>query len=104
MNRRIWQSLIAVLAGNAIYFSTERYLPSRDSDRPSNHVDGRSRQSNGARNGGRWEPHVADRIFKQMMAAAPSVRVFYRQYATGVLKRGNRVAGVISCVWRPPPF
>ena len=29
MNRRFWQSLIAVLAGNAIYFSIERYLPLR---------------------------------------------------------------------------
>jgi hypothetical protein len=29
MKRRFWQFLIAVLAGNAIYFSTERYLPPR---------------------------------------------------------------------------
>ncbi len=27
MKRRFWQSLIAVLAGNAIYIGTERYLP-----------------------------------------------------------------------------
>jgi hypothetical protein len=27
--KRFWQSLIAVLAGNAIYFSTERFLPER---------------------------------------------------------------------------
>ena len=27
--KRYWQSLIAVLAGNAIYFSTERFLPER---------------------------------------------------------------------------
>ena len=25
--KRFWQSLAAVLAGNAIYFSTERFLP-----------------------------------------------------------------------------
>jgi hypothetical protein len=29
INRRFWQSLIAVLAGNAIYFGIERYLPAR---------------------------------------------------------------------------
>ena len=29
MKRRTWQSLIAVLAGNAVYFSTERFLPPR---------------------------------------------------------------------------
>ena len=28
-NRSFWQSLIAVLAGNAIYYSIERYLPPR---------------------------------------------------------------------------
>ena len=27
MKRRFWQSLIAVLAGNAIYFGIEPYLP-----------------------------------------------------------------------------
>jgi hypothetical protein len=29
MKRRFWQSLVAVLAGNAIYFGVERYLPPR---------------------------------------------------------------------------
>jgi hypothetical protein len=29
MIRRSWQSLIAVLAANAVYFGTERYLPPR---------------------------------------------------------------------------
>lgn len=27
MQRSFWESLIAVLAGNAIYFSVERFLP-----------------------------------------------------------------------------
>jgi hypothetical protein len=27
--RSFWQSLVAVLAGNAIYFSVERFLPPR---------------------------------------------------------------------------
>ena len=29
VKRQFWQSLIAVLAGNAIYFSVERFLPAR---------------------------------------------------------------------------
>jgi hypothetical protein len=29
LSRSFWQSLIAVLAGNAIYFSVERFLPAR---------------------------------------------------------------------------
>jgi len=29
MKRRSWDNLVAVLAGNAIYFSTEQYLPPR---------------------------------------------------------------------------
>ena len=29
MKRRFWQSLVAVLAGNAIYFGLARYLPPR---------------------------------------------------------------------------
>jgi hypothetical protein len=28
-SRSFWQSLIAVLAGNAIYYSVERFLPAR---------------------------------------------------------------------------
>ncbi len=30
MKQRLWQSLIAVLVGNLIYYSVERYLPSRE--------------------------------------------------------------------------
>ena len=29
LKRSFWQTLIAVLAGNAIYFSLERFLPAR---------------------------------------------------------------------------
>ena len=32
--RSFWQSLIAVLAGNAIYFSVERLLPTRAQHQP----------------------------------------------------------------------
>ena len=58
--------------------------------------DYRGRQSNSPLEGGRWEPHVADRILKQMMAEAPNVQVFYRTWATGVVMRGNRILGVTT--------
>jgi len=31
---RLWQSLVAVLAGNIIYFSAERFLPLRAQHQP----------------------------------------------------------------------
>src|SRR5689334_13242097 len=46
--------------------------------------------------GFRYEPHVADEIFKEMVAEIPSVKVFYRRYATRVLKQGDRVMGVVT--------
>lgn len=57
-------------------------------------MDYRGRQSNAPLEGGRWEPHVADRIFKEMMAAVPGVTIFYNTWATGVEMHGNRIAGV----------
>ncbi|MGV3557392.1 FAD-dependent oxidoreductase [Larkinella arboricola] len=62
----------------------------------SDHIDGRSRQSNAASEGGRWEPHVADAIFKKMAASYPNLKVYYRRFATGVLKQQNRVTGVTT--------
>jgi len=49
-----------------------------------------------AREGFRYEPHVADGIFKQMVSEIPSIRVFYRRVPTGVLRDGNRVRGVMT--------
>ena len=46
--------------------------------------------------GFRYEPHVADRIFKEMFAEIPSIKVFYKRYATKVLKSGHRVTGVVT--------
>ncbi|MGD0499406.1 MAG: hypothetical protein ABSC23_13325 [Bryobacteraceae bacterium] len=34
MKRQFWRSLAAVLAGNAIYFNIERYLPIRAQHQP----------------------------------------------------------------------
>jgi len=61
-----------------------------------NHMDGRSFQANEPRLGGRWEPHVADAIWKAMAARHPKLKVFYRRFATEALKNGNRVVGVVT--------
>ncbi len=44
--------------------------------------------------GGRWEMKIADKIFKEMVAAMPNIKVFYRRHATRVIKEGDRVTGV----------
>jgi hypothetical protein len=49
-----------------------------------------------ARLGFRYEPHVADMIFKQMAAEVPGIEVFYRRYVVKALKSGNRVTGVVT--------
>jgi hypothetical protein len=75
-------------------FNTDPVFRSASAQPPPR--DYRGRQSNSPLEGGRWEPHVADRIFKQMIAGAPSVHVFYRTWATGVVMRGNRILGVTT--------
>ncbi len=60
------------------------------------HGNYRAVQSNHPREGGRWEPHVADRILKDMLAAVPSVRVFYDTWATDVVLQGRRLTGVVT--------
>ena len=81
----------------------KHYAPLMDTDpffKPwktsPNHMDGRSFQANEPRLGGRWEPHVADAIWKAMAARHPKLKIFYRRFATGVLKNGNRVVGVVT--------
>lgn len=49
-----------------------------------------------AQQGFRYEPRVADMIFKQMVSEVPSVQVFYHRVPTKVLKEENRVRGVIT--------
>jgi predicted flavoprotein YhiN len=63
---------------------------------PATSLDGRSQQSNNSQQGGRWEPHVAAQIFRDMMAACPNVEVFYNQTPIGVVMRGNRILGVTT--------
>jgi hypothetical protein len=40
--------------------------------------------------GGRWEPHVADLIFKLMVGQYGNVKIFYRRFASQIIKEGNR--------------
>ena len=49
-----------------------------------------------ARMGFRYEPHVADMIFKEMVAEVPGIEVFYRRTAVQVLKSANRVVAVVT--------
>ncbi|HSD67833.1 MAG TPA: FAD-dependent oxidoreductase [Vicinamibacteria bacterium] len=42
-----------------------------------------------------FEPHVADRVFKEMAAAEPSLRVLLRHRFVDVLKEGGRVRGAV---------
>jgi hypothetical protein len=42
-----------------------------------------------------FEPHVADRIFKEMTAAEPSLRVLFRHRFVDVVKDGTRVRGAV---------
>ena len=42
-----------------------------------------------------FEPHVADRIFKEMAAAEPSLRVLFRHRFVDVVKEGGRVRGAV---------
>ena len=60
------------------------------------HIDGHAFAAHEAIEGGRWEPHVADRIFKDWAAKYPNLRVFYRRYATHALVTGQRVVGVAT--------
>ena len=46
--------------------------------------------------GGRWEPHVADLVLKRMVAQYGNIKVFYRRFATQIVKEGNRVTGVVT--------
>ena len=67
-----------------------RYYLSKSVDDPA--VKGLTKEQLGHR----YEPHVADSVFKQMVAEVPSIKVFYNRYATKVLKQRNRVVGVVT--------
>ncbi len=81
----------------------KHYAPQMDADpffkpwkKAPNHMDGRSFQANEPRLGGRWEPHVADTIWKTMAARHANLKIYYRRFVTESLKNGNRVVGVVT--------
>ncbi|MFA5191896.1 MAG: FAD-dependent oxidoreductase, partial [Verrucomicrobiia bacterium] len=81
----------------------KHYAPQMDADpffkpwkKAPNHMDGRSFQANEPRLGGRWEPHVADAIWKAMAARHANLKIYCRRFATEALKNGNRVVGVVT--------
>ena len=78
----------AKLADTDPFFKPAKRVPS--------HLDGRSFQANEPQQGGRWEPHTADAIWKTMAARLPKLKVYYRRFPTEVLKQGNRVVGVVT--------
>lgn len=79
----------------------QHYRPVFDTDpvfrnRQAPPRDYKGRQSNAPQEGGRWEPHVADRIFKEMIAPHANVKIYYNTWATGAIMRGNRIVGVTT--------
>lgn len=60
------------------------------------HIDGRSFQANEPRLGGRWEPHVADAVWKGMAAKHPNLHVSHDRFATDVIMAGHRLEGVVT--------
>jgi hypothetical protein len=62
----------------------------------SQHFDGRSRQTYEPLEGGRWEPHAADAIFRRLVAEIPAIDVYYDRYPVEVVKHGSRVVGVVT--------
>ncbi len=79
----------------------QHYRPVFDTDpvfrnRQAPPRDYKGRQSNAPLEGGRWEPHVADRILKEMIAPHANVKICYNTWATGAIMRGNRIVGVTT--------
>lgn len=44
----------------------------------------------------RYEPRVADKLIKEIVAEIPSIQVFYGRYVNRVFKNGNRVVGLTT--------
>ena len=59
------------------------------------HYGGPDAVSTGWVSNTQFEPHVADRIFKEMAAAEPSLRVLFRHRFVDVVKEGGRVRGAV---------
>jgi hypothetical protein len=46
--------------------------------------------------GGRWEPHVADKILKEMASHYPNLKIYYTRHAERVIVRDQKVTGVVT--------
>lgn len=64
--------------------------------RPRNirHLDGRSFAAHEASEGGRWEPHVAQRIFRSMAERHRNLHILYSSRLTGVRTQAGRILSV----------
>ena len=67
----------------------------RPSPSQPRHLDGRSFPAHQPWEGGRWEPRVADQIFKRMAAAHPNLRILYRTRLIRVEKTGNSLRAIV---------
>ncbi len=86
---------LAVLAHYAPLMETDPFFKPGKVGMPP-HMDGRAFAAHEAHKGGRWEPHVAARIFQQMAARHPKLTIYHNRFATEVLKTGHRVSGVVT--------
>jgi len=58
------------------------------------YADGRSYDANEVWEGGAWEPHVAQEIFRKMIRPYPNLTVFYRTWVTDVVTKEHRIQAV----------
>lgn len=49
-----------------------------------------------ANEAGRWEPHVADLVFKEMASHYPNLRIFYMRHAESVIVKDGKLIGVVT--------
>jgi hypothetical protein len=80
------------LAARRAKFLADPRNRSRNDIRP---IDHGSYWGNDPGEGGVWEPQVADQILKKMLAPYPNVKVFYKHFASGVLRVNRRIVGVV---------
>ena len=50
----------------------------------------------GPNEAGRWEPHVADLIFKEMASHYPNLRILYMRHAENVIVKDGKLIGVVT--------
>ena len=81
------------LAARRAKFLAEPTARPRTDIRP---IDPGSYWGNDPGEGGVWEPQVADQILKEMLQQYPNIKVFYRRFATAVIRVNRKVVGIVS--------